>query len=74
MISTAAKTQPHGYGGYIGRRYSSFAGKNQLDVPDFMHGNIDIRPYLLGTIVARFHLSGKLNATSHLNGDIRMNP
>lgn len=64
MISTAAKTQPHGYGGYLSRRYGSFAGKGQVDAPDFMHGTINLRPYVLGTV----------NVKPHLNGSIRVNP
>jgi len=74
MISSAAKTQPRGYGGYTGRRHLSFAGKGQIEVPDFMHGNIDVRPYLFGTMLVKPHLSGKINVVPHLYGDFRTNP
>lgn len=57
-------TQPGTFGSFTGKRYGSFAGKDVVPVPDFMHGTLKSEP----------HLQGKVAVFPHLNGQIRVNP
>ena len=70
----AAITQPRSFGPYVGRRYGSFADKDEPAAPDFMHGTLDIYLSLSGEIKMEPHLSGEIRCENQLRGEIEVNP
>jgi hypothetical protein len=67
-------TQPGTFGSFTGKRYGSFAGKEVVAVPDFMHGTLKSEPHLQGAVAVFPHLKGTVAVFPHLNGQVRVNP
>lgn len=74
MITMPAITQPRSFGPYVGRRYGSFADKDEPAAPDFMHGTLDIYLSLSGEIKMWPSVSGEIYMETHVKGDIGVNP
>lgn len=70
----AAITQPKSFGPYVGRRYGSFADKDEPAAPDFMHGVLSLFLYVAGEIKMEPSVSGQIHMETHVSGEIGVNP